>query len=168
MSDYIAPPSSFQNPLLDDQGRLANAIAIYERDLRPTLMAGNTGSPVRVAALAFEEILKLNHELKELKETSKLYFEAHVTLEPIADPWRRSLVECLAFKHQFRMAKLLMQKGEHSPDAFLTGRDSKRAPLVGRMTGLIMDLKAHQFLVTRYKIENTILDSRTNDELGLL
>lgn len=104
---------------------------------------------------------------------SKLYLEAHVTIDPIFDS-RLKKARYLAKLYGFKVAELLMKKRkEDTPerskyDTFMTGHGTSFADLKIRTAGLIQALQKHNFVVRRYKIEDTILDSRSNDIFGLL
>lgn len=100
--------------------------------------------------------------------TAKLYYEAHVTIDPVFDA-QRELAAFLAKDWQFRLAKLYMDKGvPNQKDTFMTGHGMELNDIKMRTINLVGSLKRHGFNVRRYKIEDTILDSRTNDELRLL
>jgi hypothetical protein len=104
-----------------------------------------------------EEWAGINQEYWE--PSTNLYFECHITLEPTED--NPLLLKVVARDHGFRVAKFLMKKGETlEPDDFLTSRSQSYADLETRMYDCIESLKATGFKVTRYKIENTLLDSR--------
>src|ERR1700761_657847 len=100
---------------------------------------------------------------------SKLYYEAHVTIDPIFDE-RREHAALLAQTYKFRLAKLIMRKRESDheqvsrDDTFMTGHGIELDDIMTRTKMLVMKLREHGFKVRRYKIEDTILDSRTNDE----
>jgi hypothetical protein len=102
----------------------------------------------------------------------KLY-ECHVTIEPVFDD-QLSIAKVIASKHGFRIADLLMKKRtQDTPersanDTFMTGYNTDYDAMVSSMRGLIIDLQSVQFKVWRYKIEDIILDSRTQDTLNLL
>lgn len=104
---------------------------------------------------------------------AKLYFEAHVTIEPVFDHDREH-VQLLASQHGFKLADLLMQKRaldapERSKhDTFMTSHGIELTEIKNRLILLIRALKANGYKVWRYKIEDTVLDSRDNDELKLL
>lgn len=104
---------------------------------------------------------------------SKLYYEAHVTIEPVFDRAREQ-AHLLAREHGFKLAHLLMQKREHDAperskhDTFMTAHGQVLEELTERTQSLIMSLKAAGYKVWRYKIEDTVLDSRAHDTLGLL
>lgn len=104
------------------------------------------------------------------------YFEAHVTINPLEE---HELLkgEEIASRNKFKLAKLLMQKvndtGEpilfRSPlDTFLTAHSKDLAEIQHRVKGLVKDLKENKFIVRRYKIEDTVMDSRINDILKIL
>ena len=104
---------------------------------------------------------------------SLLYYECHVTIEPVFD---RRLDNCkrLCAVWGFNVADLLMQKrAEDSEerskhDTFATSRGVDYDELQARMITLVMILQEHGFKVWRYKIEDTIVDSKIKDELNLL
>lgn len=100
---------------------------------------------------------------------SRLYYECHITIEPVFGE-RLALFTDIAGLHDFRVAKLLMQKtlDPSQKDSFCTGRSRDLVELTARMRGLISDLKRGRFQVWRYKIEDTIIDSKIDDELGLV
>lgn len=105
--------------------------------------------------------------------TTDLYFECHVTIEPVFDE-KLALVTELAKGRHFRVADLLMRKRkEDTPerskfDTFCTGHSKDYDDLSVRMQLLIDDLESAGFKVWRYKIENTLMDSKYSDVLGLL
>jgi hypothetical protein len=104
---------------------------------------------------------------------SNLYFETHVTIEPIFDE-RLSEAGEIANKHGFRVASLLMKKRETDTeersqyDTFMTGHGKSLNLMKANVTSLVNELNEKKFKVWRYKIEDTVMDSRTNDEMGLL
>jgi hypothetical protein len=104
---------------------------------------------------------------------SKLYYEAHITIEPVFDE-RLDLAKRLSAPYKFRVADLLMKKRESDTeersanDTFMTGHGKIYLDLSLRMIQLIRQLQGHGFKVWRYKIEDTIIDSRHDDALGLL
>ena len=110
----------------------------------------------------------------EVSPRQSLYYEAHVTVEPIFDGPQLTLFTSLCKARQFLPAKLLMQRRatdtpeRSSKDSFCTGRGTDRADLTDRMVELIQSLRVNGFKVWRYKIEDTLLDSRHSDVLGLL
>jgi len=97
-----------------------------------------------------------------------LYFESHVTLDPVFDE-RLELLKKVCSIYKFRVAELLMKKrAESTPersdlDTFCTGHDSDFEELKERMLVLIIMLRMNGFVVRRYKIEDVILDSRIDD-----
>jgi len=105
--------------------------------------------------------------------TSKLYYEAHVTIDPVFDE-RREHASAIAMTYGFRLAKLIMRKQEATAeqpakdDTFMTGHGVELSMITRRLVKLVEHLKERGFVVRRYKIEDTIMDSRQADELGLL
>ena len=106
-------------------------------------------------------------------ETEALYYECHITIDPVLDSDRHKLLTELCEDKQFRVAKLLMSKGNNftpnENDSFMTGRSKKYGDLLSRMENLCYSLQKNSFVVRRYKIEIAILDSKDQgDILGLI
>jgi hypothetical protein len=102
-----------------------------------------------------------------------LYYESHVTLEPVLlDSHKLQLLEVCSKTYDFRLAKLYMAKLDnlepHNLDCFTTGRSENLNELLGRMLKFIKHLKTLGFIVRRYKIESALLDSKIQDPLNLL
>lgn len=104
---------------------------------------------------------------------SKLYYEAHITFEPVFERQYQEL-KAISEKHNFRIAELLMKKREGDTperskyDTFMTGHGKNFEDLQSRMTFVVLKAREAGFTVWRYKIEDTIMDSRTEDVLGIL
>lgn len=104
---------------------------------------------------------------------AKLYYEAHITIEPVFDS-RRDFVEALAKDFGFKLAELLMQKRKNDSversknDTFMTGHSKNYQDLQNRLINAVNALQIYGYKVWRYKIEDTLLDSRDKDELNLL
>ena len=104
---------------------------------------------------------------------SKLYYEAHVTIEPVFDE-RREQVSELATTHGFKLAELLMKKRAEdteersSKDTFMTAHSRSLNDITQRTVKAVVALQIAGYKVHRYKIEDTVLDSRHADGLGLL
>lgn len=104
---------------------------------------------------------------------AKLYYEAHVTIDPVFDD-RRAVAQQIAEKHRFRLAKLIMRKREadaeqpSQDDTFMTGHGVELNDITARTRKVVEALQRLGFRVRRYKIEDTIMDSRNVDVLGLL
>lgn len=103
-------------------------------------------------------------------DKSKLYYECHITMEPVFDLDLARATDIVEY-HGFRMAKLLMQKrkadsprrSEH--DTFCTSRSTSYRDIEGRMNECLQQLSSEGFMVWRYKIEDTILDVRCSGPL---
>jgi hypothetical protein len=102
-----------------------------------------------------------------------LYYEAHITIEPVFDERLKAFQECAPL-YGFRVADLLMQKrssdtAERSQyDTFATGRHQHLVALKIKMLALINWLNDNGYKVWRYKIEDTLIDSRYEDVLDCL
>lgn len=96
---------------------------------------------------------------------SKLYYEAHITIEPVFGDRLLQLAE-VAGQWKFKPAELLMKKRkEDTPersqyDTFCTTRSKSYDDIRSRTFCCIADLQAAGFTVWRYKIEDTLLDVR--------
>lgn len=107
------------------------------------------------------------------EDISKLYYEAHITIEPVFDEWR-VIANSVAVNRGFKLADLLMKKRKEdteersSKDTFMTGHSKSFKDLEQRTKECIIDLQKAGFKVWRYKIEDTILDSRTEDVFNLI
>lgn len=101
-------------------------------------------------------------------EPVPLYLEAHVTIEPVFGAKLEEAGE-IAREYKFRVADLLMQKDrEATPersdkDTFMTGHSRSLPDLMNRTADLCVHLQQKGFNVWRYKIEDTVLDSKRND-----
>jgi hypothetical protein len=101
---------------------------------------------------------------------SKLYYEAHVTLEPVyEDSPKAAVLRRIAVKFDFRVADLLMKKRsidtpERSMfDSFLTTRHPDFDVVKARVFCAVTALKDEGFDVWRFKIEDTVMDSQLED-----
>lgn len=106
----------------------------------------------------------------EKRRSSRHYYEAHVTVEPVFEnDLERFKVICHDYK--FRVANLLMQKRREDSeersknDSFCTGRGISFTDIEKRMLALVQRLQKEGFKVWRYKIESTLLDSRYDDRI---
>jgi hypothetical protein len=105
--------------------------------------------------------------------TAKIYFETHVTIEPIFDE-RLKEASAIAGKHGFKIATLLMKKRVEDTetrskyDTFMTSHSMSLQTSKDRIHSLIKELKLNDFKVWRYKIEDIVLDSRYEDVFNLL
>jgi hypothetical protein len=95
---------------------------------------------------------------------SKLYYEVHVTIDP---PKQEDVdhLQQIANKHGFRMAKLfkLADGSPNEKDAFFTYRshvNESFEQVKSRMIHFASELEYELFKVQRYKIEDTLLDTK--------
>ncbi len=93
-----------------------------------------------------------------MNDQSTLYFECHVTLPGAVHDEKLFGEICARFG--FKPATFTMVKDGPVPDAFTSARDKSYAKLVQRMTDLIRALQLNGFFVSRYKIEDTLLDTK--------
>ena len=96
-----------------------------------------------------------------------LYYESHITIEPVADFERLALLKSIVEARGFRLAELLMRKPREEKlirsnlDTFCTGHSRSRLELEDRMRNTTRVLRFHGFQVWRQKIEGVLLDERT-------
>ena len=99
------------------------------------------------------------------------YYESHVTLEPVFDQRLNTLQE-IAAAFNFRVADLLLQKPQGNDkstrDSFCTYRGVWLEKTRDNTINFVKALQKAGYEVWRYKIEDTILDSRIEDEFDLL
>lgn len=104
----------------------------------------------------------------EKRRTSRHYYEAHITVEPVFED-RLEEFKIICHDYKFRVANLLMQKRKldteerSKNDSFCTGRGISFTDTKKRMLALVERLEKEGFKVWRYKIESTLLDSRYDD-----
>lgn len=101
---------------------------------------------------------------------TKMYYEAHVTIDPVEDDLQLAQLKNLAEACQFRVAKLLLRKGRgpSTDDAFMTSRSDDWEEIKFNTRILVRNLRRAGFGVRRYKIEDTLMDSKIEDQMGLL
>ena len=98
-----------------------------------------------------------------------LYYESHVTIEPVLDERDLEHLKFVCELHGFRVADLLMQKRkEDTPerskfDTFCSSRSVDMPVLEKRMFDFVKACRDIGFKVWRYKIEDVILDSKVDD-----
>jgi hypothetical protein len=101
-----------------------------------------------------------------MTHTTELYFEAHVTIEPVFEE-RLEQFKAICKRHGFRAAELLMKKRKEDTverskyDTFCTGRGKHYDDLLQRTLAVVSDAAEAGLSVWRYKIENTLIDVRT-------
>jgi hypothetical protein len=110
----------------------------------------------------------------QAKDEVDLYLEAHVTIEPVFGQRREQAAE-IAKQFKFRLAELLMKKERDATeersdkDTFMTGHSKSKRDIINRTAALCRALKQNGFKVWRYKIEDTLVDSKYGiDVWGLL
>lgn len=103
----------------------------------------------------------------------RLYYEAHITIDPVFDD-RRVEAANTAKALEFRLANLIMRKHEadaetpSQDDTFMTGHSKDLEDLARRTRELCDRLQKRGYRVRRYKIEDTVLDSRAYDDFEVL
>jgi hypothetical protein len=99
-----------------------------------------------------------------------LYYESHVTVEPVFDE-KLCELQNICSTLGFKVADLFMKKRQNDTaersqyDTFCTGRSHNVEDLKEKMFLLVSSLRGHAFKVWRYKIEAVIIDSRVEGEI---
>lgn len=100
-----------------------------------------------------------------------LYHEMHVTIEFPGEhvlPYVRILLDKMPHWH---MGDLLLMKNEDErshKDLFFTSRADTKIEAWMYTLAFCSVLRDHGFKIVRYKLEDTVVDSRINDEWKLL
>lgn len=108
-----------------------------------------------------------------MRDLSDLYYECHVTIDPVFEEERETLAAIIK-PYKFKLAKLVMKKNkgddykDSTLDTFFTAHGKYYSDLQQRMVDCVREVQANGYTVRRYKIENTILDSKLNDLLELI
>lgn len=102
---------------------------------------------------------------------AKYYYESHVTLKPVFS-YELERLKLIAEMYDFRVAELLLKREDGTEelsqkDSFCSAKSENLEDICNR-TKLFVQKLNHEFEVIRYKIEDTLLDSRINDEWQLL
>ena len=103
---------------------------------------------------------------------SNLCYESRITIDPVYDDGLIKFKE-IAANFNFRVADLVMNKGgsysvPSTQDAFATSRSKDYTEIVNNTINMISALQSNKFHVRRYKIEDTLVDSRIEDRFQLL
>jgi hypothetical protein len=91
-----------------------------------------------------------------------VYFEAHITIEPVCDERLVSLAY-VTHEHGFRVAKLLLEKTPSRKDSFCTGHATTYREIRKRLSSCVAALRVAGFAVWRAKIEVVVFDERYGD-----
>ena len=99
-----------------------------------------------------------------------LYYEIHVTIDYPTWNVVWDDLKAMALAQGFRMGDLFMLKGgeRQQRDVFFTSRSREFADATRKTYDFTRSLKRAGYKVIRYKIEDTVMDSKIVDELGLV
>ena len=98
--------------------------------------------------------------------TDALYYECHITIQPVFNTNLEILKEVLAPKFKFKVANLILKKEakgqetQSQDDTFLTAHSKNFEDLKVRMQGMLQLLNEYKYTLMRYKIESVLLDSK--------
>ena len=104
--------------------------------------------------------------------TTELYFESHITIEPVFDD-KLDRAGAIAEAHGFRLANLLMQKRSFDTperskhDTFMTAQGGDYGVLFALTLQTVRTLQEANFKIWRIKLENTLFDTRYNGHEGV-
>jgi hypothetical protein len=102
--------------------------------------------------------------------TTQLYFESHITIEPCFNEKLEQL-KIIVGAYGFRVADLLVLKRVNDKpqrsrfDSFCTTRGTNYEDVCSRTLACVRALEKEEFVVWRYKIENTLLDVNYLDRI---
>ena len=103
---------------------------------------------------------------------TKLYYESHVTVDPL-EGLELNKFKSTCNNYGFKVAELLMVKEgfglvNSDKDSFCTTRSKNFDDISKRTKLLIYELNMVNIKVRRYKIEDTLIDSKISDDLNIL
>lgn len=107
-----------------------------------------------------------------MRDLSDLYYECHVTIDPVFGTERQLLTKLIK-PFGFKLAKLVMLKkgargAESQRDTFFTAHSKNYSQLQQRMVDCVRAIQKEGFAIRRYKIEDTIIDSKIKDILEIV
>lgn len=96
---------------------------------------------------------------------ARLYFESHITIDrPETNDW--NLFKWIGLKYDWKCSKFDQDDVDGYHDKwFMSARDTDLETLKNRIKTTINSLTDKSFNVIRWKIEDTVLDSKHGDEL---
>jgi hypothetical protein len=97
---------------------------------------------------------------------ARLYYEAHITVEPYMEGSKLdNSMKRACEKFHMRVSKFLMfHEGGEQPKAFTSMRDEKFQDIYDRLFLAVNYLEQYGHKVLRYKIEDTLFDSKHGDK----
>lgn len=98
-----------------------------------------------------------------MNDHSRLYFEGHITLEPVSGK-ELILLGVISTKYGMRISTFLLVKPDSStPDAFISLRNESYTSMVSILHEACKELESYGFKIKRVKIEDTLLDTKHGD-----
>lgn len=100
--------------------------------------------------------------------TSRLYYEAHITVEGGAEAeWPAFVASANA--HAWRASKFEVDEVDHYDGAWFLSFRSEKLDIIARaVDSMVIDLATSNYTVRRWKIEDTLFDSKHGDILETL
>ncbi len=103
-------------------------------------------------------------EWRTYPTTSRLYYEAHITVPPLT-PSYELILDQLCAGTQWHRSTFELQKAGEVPNGFVSARADTREEIMRAMGDMLLRLQNKQFPVLRFKVEDTLLDSKRGDTL---
>lgn len=108
-------------------------------------------------------------EQEIVSDKARLYYEAHITIDPAAaDELENGLVGKALREAGWRVSTFLMRGEGPRANAFISCRDESLTRIKERTAVATEYLDARGFPVLRWKIEDTLLDSKHGDGREML
>jgi hypothetical protein len=100
-----------------------------------------------------------------MTDRSRLYYEGHVTIEPVSGDKLINLIE-VAAEFEMRISTFYLAKPDSPvPDAFISVRDESYASIAMRLQKACEELNRRGLIIKRVKIEDTLFDTKHGDRL---
>ena len=102
--------------------------------------------------------------MRKHDDASRLYYEAHISLEPLDDS-QIKVIDKMCVAMGWKRATFVMNKN-NVPNGFITARHTSFKNIRRMVVVMVDELKKMPDVkLLRYKIEDTLLDSNHGDEL---
>src|SRR6478736_199900 len=98
---------------------------------------------------------------------TRLYYEAHINFPHPTEEQAEKVREICSRQMFWKMATFEMHK-DQVPTGFCTGRNRVKEEIQAEVLQVITEMEAAGIEVLRWKIEDTVLDSKYGDSLSML
>lgn len=96
--------------------------------------------------------------------STRLYYEAHITVPPLTEKDSEGLDKLCKGSIWHRSTFELHKNGE-VPNGFVSARAATRTEILDAMAAMLATLQQAGFEILRFKVEDTLLDSKRGDTL---